>query len=141
MPSLKFLVQVEALLHAWETAILVDDVFEGYPSTKAMIWYHMQLIRIGRLRTPVGLKHLRVAVFTHYNEGTGPNVDRLWAAIASAGLAFERRDPFQPIRVRGGIRTRDEYVYIQDAFVQLVASGVDPGLLGQWLETYERGQL
>jgi hypothetical protein len=72
-------------------------------------------------------------IFTEFNEGVGPNVERFWQLIKERGLPFERRDKIREILTRGRIRNDIEYQAVTDAIVILQQIGKISGEEAQQL--------
>lgn len=63
------------------------------------------------------LKYQITAVFTYFQEATGPTVEFFWKRLAEEKLGYIRENQLAKILKRGRIKNQHEYHYVTDMLV------------------------
>ena len=93
-------------------------------------------------KTLASLKYDAEAVFTYFQEGTGPTVECFWNRLAEEKLDYTRENRLKKILDRGKIKGRVEFEYVIDMFVVAQQNGIitrDEALhLSDMIEKFEK---
>ena len=74
-------------------------------------------------RNLASLKHSVTAVFTYFQESTGPTVECFWNELNQLDLGYKRVDPLQKILKRGKIKGQIEYECVVDTMISAQQEG------------------
>lgn len=67
-----------------------------------------------QFRKIASLKYLEHDFLIYWNETTGPDRDKFWQLISSAGLQYKKKDGIQDVLRRNKIKSIHEYDYVID---------------------------
>ncbi len=76
-----------------------------------------------QFRKVASLKYLEHDFLIYWNETAGPDSDKFWQLIASAGLQFKKKDAIQDALRRNKIKNIHEYDYVIDNIVVAQQTG------------------
>lgn len=133
-PSAKYLERAAAVAAAAEIAIACGPraMARHHASTKAMA-----LAPELGFATLSSLASLETALFTYWNEASGPKVDAFWAEVARHKLPFRRRDVVADVLEAGRITSRGDYETVTDLIGEARLSARDRNRLSAMLGAYE----
>lgn len=94
------------------TPDIIEMVSENLEKDKVRI-----LAAEPKFRTSASLKYNIEAVFTYFQEESGPTVEYFWNQSKESGLDYKRKNKLEKILKRGKIISRIEYDYITDMIV------------------------
>ncbi|WP_131494645.1 hypothetical protein [Flavobacterium aquatile] len=125
----KYLIAVENLFKAIDIAVnslhkypqerLGDDFIDFYKGLKNKILNHE--IKFKNLKSH---KYNIEAVFTYFQECSGPDVEYFWKQIKDANLPFTRKNRLQKILKRKRIINAIEYDFVTDIIVPYHQEGM-----------------
>ncbi|MFB9865492.1 hypothetical protein [Rufibacter immobilis] len=110
---------IDIAIEAFENKILEHEMKQHLELTISCYkeWKEQSLNPEPQFRSLSSLKYLIEAVFTYFQEGTGPTVEFFWKKLDEEGLDFKRENKLEKILKRGKIRGRIEYDYVTDMIV------------------------
>jgi hypothetical protein len=121
-PSAKYVERAGQLARAVDIGA---RVLADRPQDRAMVKFGEELKELMNRppQTVAGLRYLESAFLTHWNETTGPHVDRFWELVGAEGLPFTRRNVLADVLARGRIDNAAEHEVVVDSLVRAEQEG------------------
>jgi hypothetical protein len=125
----KYLIAIGNLFKAIDLAIysfnkfppiqLGDDFVDFYKGLKNKILNHEK-----KFKNMTSHKYNIEAVFTYFQECSGPDVEEFWKQIKEAGLPYKRENKMVKILKRKKIKNDIEYDFVTDVIVPYQQEGM-----------------
>jgi hypothetical protein len=125
----KYLNAVEILFKAIDIALdsfnkyppirLGDDFVDFYKGLKLKILNHET-----KFKNLTSHKYNIEAVFTYFQEGSGPDVEEFWRRIKEENLPFKRENKMAKILKRKKINNNIEYDFVTDVMIPYLQEGL-----------------